>query len=298
MSYTNPIPTHSALDDAGLSVYAFRIAGRIGRRWNERRGCDESVNNMADGCGMDRKTAYAAIKELTQRGIVVKTTRPGKPSRFDFAPVEEWSDLSRQTVHPRTATRDVPSDGLTRHTVQAPVPRHGTPPVPPDGTQRDPSKGSPKGIPFGVGDARAPEAGGGQKPRASGGPFDHPAVHAYADVTGSPPPMAHADDIARAFPNPDADTLRAFTSHVTTWHTTPNWNARNVPGLLTAFREHVARGESAPPASNPARKPKRPHSPDGSVVNRLAESVARSEQLLRSGAVGFAPDGGEGHPSR
>lgn len=221
-----PIFVSAAADDAGLSVHAFRVLARICRRWSERDGCYESGAKMAKACRIKRDSVFRALNELEDRGMIRRTERAGQTSRIDPLPVENWTPpVPPNGTGTRPPKRDSPNEGVSPQTGHPPVPPNGTPPVPPNGTQRDTSKGTLEGKPN----------------RARGGAFEHPAVIAYADVTGKPPPMAHADAIATALPRPTPDTLRQWTEHVTTWDVTPKWNVRNVPSMLQAFSEHRSR---------------------------------------------------------
>ena len=82
--------THSDLDDAELSVYAFRIYCRIARRAGCGKGCYESTPHMADGCQMSRKRASRAIKELQQRRMIRVDRRPGQTNMITLTDRSEW----------------------------------------------------------------------------------------------------------------------------------------------------------------------------------------------------------------
>ena len=84
-----PLYNPSQLDDAGLSANAFRVFGRICRRWTRARGCYESKPAMAEGCRMNRKTLYAALAELEDRRFIERTGR-GPGARIDWRPPSEW----------------------------------------------------------------------------------------------------------------------------------------------------------------------------------------------------------------
>lgn len=88
------------------------------------------------------------------------------------------------------------------------------------------------------------------RPLPSGGSYGHPAVVAYAEAVGPPgepwamPPVS-ADQIARRFgSDPDADAVRTLAEFVAAYAAS-GWKARNVPTVLQAFDEHLAR-QAAP----------------------------------------------------
>ena len=81
----------AALDDAGLSPEAFRIFGRVCRRWSPERGCDESKARMMAELGIGRDPFWAALRELEARRFVERSGR-GKGARIDWLPPSEWLD--------------------------------------------------------------------------------------------------------------------------------------------------------------------------------------------------------------
>jgi len=99
---------HSALDDADLSVYAFRLYARIARRASPRGQCYESQPNMAQSCNMTRKRLKKALDELTERNMVRVTKRPGETSVITLTRQDEWADSGKGT--PGENTRATPGD--------------------------------------------------------------------------------------------------------------------------------------------------------------------------------------------
>lgn len=77
------------LDDAGLSDAAFRVLGRINRRWTPERGCYESKAKMVDTIPMSKDRLYAALDELDRRRFIERTGR-GAGARIDPLPPSEW----------------------------------------------------------------------------------------------------------------------------------------------------------------------------------------------------------------
>ena len=138
----------AAADDAGLSVHAFRVLGRICRRWSERDGCYESSANMARACRMKRDTLYRALGELEARSMIRRTDRPGRSSRIDPTPPSDWTPPAPPNgTGTDPGSGGTPRNGAAPQTGQVPVPPNGAPPVPPNGTLRDPQKESHEGIP-------------------------------------------------------------------------------------------------------------------------------------------------------
>lgn len=87
-----PIFVHSDLDDAGLSVYAFRLYGRIARRaGHSGQNCIESLSNMAEGCRMSRPRLQQARDELLAKGLIRRNERDGLTDELILVPRDEWS---------------------------------------------------------------------------------------------------------------------------------------------------------------------------------------------------------------
>ena len=79
----NVIFVHSSLDDAGLSVYAFRVYCHIARRANRTGSAFPGADSMADVCGMGRTKIKEAVKELEERNmLVVHRTSGGTKSNI------------------------------------------------------------------------------------------------------------------------------------------------------------------------------------------------------------------------
>ena len=143
----------AAIDDAGLSVHAFRLYARICRRWSPDEGCYESAASMARACRMKRDTVFIARSELVDVGLVTLTERPGETTRIDVVLGPEGSPslhapngagLPPQTSRvsegaaPRNGT-----GGQAPKTGRGVPPQTGRPPVPRNGTQRY----TPEGVP-------------------------------------------------------------------------------------------------------------------------------------------------------
>lgn len=134
-----------AADDAGLSQSEHRLFSRIYRRFNPRRGCDESLPKMAVGCKMHEDTARSALKVLEARRMVRVTERTGQSKRIDVLSPEEWqaetvatpprNEGGTSNTPPRNeGTGTPPKPGGTKYSLEAdplssPPKRAKTPPV-------------------------------------------------------------------------------------------------------------------------------------------------------------------------
>lgn len=76
---------HSDLDDAGLSLPAFRLLCHIARRLG-KPGLFPGVDSMAKVCRMERKTVFRALQELEEAGILVRLSRPGRTTEYSINP--------------------------------------------------------------------------------------------------------------------------------------------------------------------------------------------------------------------
>lgn len=84
-----PMFVSAQLDEAGLSDAAFRVLGRIYRRWTPERGCYEAKASMVDSIPMSKDRLYAALDELDRRRFIVRSGR-GAGARIDPLPPSEW----------------------------------------------------------------------------------------------------------------------------------------------------------------------------------------------------------------
>lgn len=182
-----------------------------------------SARHYGEMCGKSAAQARAAIADLRAAGWLEETGREGRSPRLRCAvPAPKSANpLSASTANPVSANdRSANPDSAKRK----PSLHTPTPPI------KEESYQEPEGL-------------------ARGGSFDHPAVRAYTEVVGPPPPV-HADAIARRFADAPAADVLAWSEHVTTWKVTPSWNQRNVPKMLRAFDEQTGRaaapGRAAP----------------------------------------------------
>ena len=80
---------HSSLDDAGLSPEAFRVYCHIARRAGER-GAFPSVRSIGECCGMSRRPVMRSLRELIDRHMVSKQSRPGETSVYRLTHHGSW----------------------------------------------------------------------------------------------------------------------------------------------------------------------------------------------------------------
>lgn len=79
------------LDDMGLTPYEYRAYGRIARRASGgQRACTESLDSMAAGCQMSRRTLINAIKGLIQRGMIERESKIGDTSTYYLTDKAGW----------------------------------------------------------------------------------------------------------------------------------------------------------------------------------------------------------------
>lgn len=79
------------LDDMNLTPYEYRAYGRIARRASGgQRACTESLDSMAAGCHMARRTLINAIKGLIQRGMIQRESKLGETSIYYLTDKSCW----------------------------------------------------------------------------------------------------------------------------------------------------------------------------------------------------------------
>lgn len=101
------------LDDAELDPYQFRIYSRIVRRAaGGQSECFESLESMANGCKMSRKTAVYAIKELIRRKMVRRISRTGETSIYAVLDKSHWLPGNLGN-HPDLVTDGTTTQGVT-----------------------------------------------------------------------------------------------------------------------------------------------------------------------------------------
>lgn len=123
---------HSSLDDAGLSPEAFRVYCHIARRAGER-GAFPSIESIARNCGMSRRPVMRSLRELIDRHMVSRQSRPGETSVYRLTNHTHW----RPGAESAPSTNSAPPPG----TVLAPPP--GTKLVPERISNKDIQEGDP-----------------------------------------------------------------------------------------------------------------------------------------------------------
>ena len=110
----NVIFVHSALDDAGLSVRAFRLYCHFARRAGKDGFINSGADDMAAVCRMKRDTVFRAMNELEQRAMMVRQERPGATNLYTLTRPSEW-----RTKLP------IPNEGMSPETGLQPSPETG-----------------------------------------------------------------------------------------------------------------------------------------------------------------------------
>jgi|GEM_PF-3323391 len=88
-SESNMVFIHSALDDAGLSMAAFRLFCHLSRRAG-KAGVYPAAESMAKTCRMNQDTVWRSLAELEDRGMLVRTSRPGRSTEVTLEPPSRW----------------------------------------------------------------------------------------------------------------------------------------------------------------------------------------------------------------
>lgn len=85
----NMIFLSSKLDDANLSMAAFRIYAHISRRGGNGDAFP-SAESMAKICRMNKDTVWRALKELTDRGMLKRINHPGRSNSYRLTSCNDW----------------------------------------------------------------------------------------------------------------------------------------------------------------------------------------------------------------
>jgi DNA-binding transcriptional regulator GbsR (MarR family) len=108
------------LDDMNLSVYEYRAYGRIVRRASGgMRDCTESLDSMARGCQMSRRTLINAIKGLIERGMVERESKHGETSTYYLTDKSRWVPGApdahvTSALYAREVVQEMPTPGARR----------------------------------------------------------------------------------------------------------------------------------------------------------------------------------------
>lgn len=109
------------LDDIGLTPFEYRVYGRIARRASGGRGmCSESLDSMAEGCQMSRRTLTRAIQGLIRRRMIARKSKVGFTSTYVLTDKSAWvggSQMHQGVVQERPGgwVTDAPGGGSVVH---------------------------------------------------------------------------------------------------------------------------------------------------------------------------------------
>ena len=104
------------LDDMGLTVYEYRVYGRMARRASGGQGvCTETLVSMAAGCQMSRRTLVIAINGLIKRKMISRKSKLGSTSTYHLINKTNWRKLESREVVQEMPT---PSAGDAQGVVQ------------------------------------------------------------------------------------------------------------------------------------------------------------------------------------
>lgn len=120
-------------DDAGLTASQFRVYARIVRRAGETK-CFESVEHIAAGCRLEKKTVLQCLRDLMQANFIKKIKRPGRTSEYTLIDKSEWK-LDRLNSRERrvTYTNQHPTLAMQPNPISTPSPIPiSTPPTQPN----------------------------------------------------------------------------------------------------------------------------------------------------------------------
>lgn len=84
-----PLFIHSALDEAGLDLYEFRLLAHVARRGD----CYAAVPKIAQVCKMSHRKVQVSLKSLMKKGLIAQQLRPGKTSIYRLSS-EIWDWLT------------------------------------------------------------------------------------------------------------------------------------------------------------------------------------------------------------
>jgi len=124
----------SKLDDFKLTPIEFRLFCHIARRDDSEEHCWESVPHMAKHCGINKLTAWGALRVLQEFKLITKARRPGQTALFMVNDSESW-EPGRKT-YPGRKTVHHPDEKVTHHPDEKPthkgnplkaIPIRGTP---------------------------------------------------------------------------------------------------------------------------------------------------------------------------
>lgn len=123
----NAIFIHSAVDDAGLDPFAFRVLMHLSRRANRKGMAWPGVASIAEVTGISERRVRDALRDLEARKMLMTSQAPGTGNRhqYELTAADEWileaapdadltkaaggADLKRQEVPGKAARGAVSS---------------------------------------------------------------------------------------------------------------------------------------------------------------------------------------------
>jgi hypothetical protein len=120
-----PIFVHSAIDDMGLSLGAFRVYGHLARRAGLNNSAWPSYTSIGEQCFRAsyptaksdtlRRKAIAAVSELKKKGLVdvqqrkIGNTEGNKSNVYSLVPLDQWLHKRDEIIREKKAkTEDLP----------------------------------------------------------------------------------------------------------------------------------------------------------------------------------------------
>lgn len=103
----NLIFIHSAIDEAGLDVYEFRLLCHIARRGR----CFASLSTTAEICQMSIRKAQSTIKSLLEKKLIEEHRRDGRTNVYWLAP-NLWDKVKPTSLRPEVNYEDLGVDEL------------------------------------------------------------------------------------------------------------------------------------------------------------------------------------------
>lgn len=88
------------LDEAGLSLSAFRVYFNLLRRSDKHFTCYPGGRRIAEDCGLNRETVIKALHELETRGLLQINRNWGRSSDYEILPLSSWKDKDGNPKYP------------------------------------------------------------------------------------------------------------------------------------------------------------------------------------------------------
>lgn len=146
-----PVATHlfvgSAIDDAELNVFQFRILGHLHRRAGADGLAWPSIRTISEVCRIGERVVRRSLRELVQLGHVEAEARPGRSTLYRpsackprSAPVEEQVPLSAAAPladETGAPLADQPAEGIPSKAFPTPAPAAAS------GTRTPPERSQP-----------------------------------------------------------------------------------------------------------------------------------------------------------